>query len=272
MDEVILQERLFDAPWGDPSFRRLPGMRPVAADDWLRVDEVYARQMALRDWFLAERRGEVVAALPKAREAAGEVLDLVLETLARRADFAVRAEAVTRPDGFVVPVVREDPFGTVGRLLQEDMCLLEKRGEEHVLTGAVLIFPSGWTLAQKIGRPLLRIHVPVVPYDAEIGRRVQRLFDGLRPGQPLMRANVPPAAAGGGAETPCGAGGWVSQVGAAVPCPAAADWGGDLHDPHLRRGAGEPDGAGAGGADAPPGLTGLRRGRGCGPPFRSAPA
>ena len=89
MDEVILQERLFDAPWGDPSFRRLPGMRPVGADDWLRVDEVYARQMALRERYLAERRGEVVAELPEAREAAEEVLDLTLESLARRSDFAV---------------------------------------------------------------------------------------------------------------------------------------------------------------------------------------
>jgi hypothetical protein len=190
MDEIILQERLFDAPWGDPSFRRLPGMRPVGADDWLTVDEVYARQMALRDRFLAERRGEVVAELPEAAEAAAEVLELVLATLARRADFTVEPASVTRPDGVTVPVDPGDPFGTVGRLLQEDVCLLQKRGEEHVLTGAVLVFPSGWTLGQKIGRPLLRIHAPVAPYDGEIGRRVQRLFDGLRPGRPLMRANL----------------------------------------------------------------------------------
>jgi hypothetical protein len=154
------------------------------------VDEVYARQMALRDRFLSGRRVEVVAELPEAREAASEMLELTLATLARRADFTVEAGTVTRPDGVVVPVAPDDPFRTVGRLLQEDVCLLEKRSAEHVLTGAVLVFPSGWTLAQKIGRPLLGIHVPVVPYDAEMGRRVQRLFDGLRPGRPLMRANL----------------------------------------------------------------------------------
>ena len=187
---MILQDRLFDAPWDDPSFRRLPGMRPVGADDWILVDEAHARQMALRERYLAERRGEVVAALPEAGEAAAEMLEAVLALLARRDDFAVAAAAVTRPDGVVVPVDRDDPFGTVGRLVQEDICLLEKRGAEHVLTGAVLIFPSGWTLAQKIGRPLLRIHAPVVPYDAGIAARVQRLFDGLRPDRPLMRANL----------------------------------------------------------------------------------
>ena len=190
MDEVILQERLFDAPWGDASFLRLPGMRPVGADDWMLVDEVHARQMALRDRFLAGRRAEVVAALPEAREATAEMLDLVLGTLARRADYRVGSGSVTRPDGVEVPIARDDTFGTVGRLVQEDVCLLERRGAEHVLTGAVLVFPSGWTLAQKIGRPLLRIHEPVAAYDADIGRRVQRLFDGLRPGRPLMRANL----------------------------------------------------------------------------------
>lgn len=190
MDEVILQDRLFEAPWEDASFRRMPGMRPVGPDDWMLVDEVHARQMALRDRYLATRRSDVVADLPGAREAAAELLEFTLATLARRGDFAVGPQAVTRPDGVTVPVRPDDPFGTIGRLLQEDVCLLEKRGAEHVLTGAVLIFPSGWTLAQKIGRPLLRIHVPVASYDAEMGRRVQRLFDGLRPGRPLMRANL----------------------------------------------------------------------------------
>jgi hypothetical protein len=190
MDEIILQERLFDAPWGDASFRRLPGMRPVGADDWMLVDEVYARQMALRDRFLAERREEVLAELPEAREAAAELLELALGTLARRADFAVDGDRVMRPDGVEVTVRPEDPFGTLGRLLQEDLCLLQKQGAEHVLTGAVLIFPSGWTLAEKIGRPLLRIHRPVSEYDEDVGRRVQRLFDGLQPGRPLLRANL----------------------------------------------------------------------------------
>ncbi len=190
MDDVILNERLFDAPWDDPSFRRLPGMRPVGADEWILVDEAYAPQMALRDRYLAERRAEVVAALPEAGAVAAEMLDVVLSTLARRPDFAVGTRVVTRPDGVEVPVDPSDPFGTAGRLVQEDLCLLERRGDAHVLTGAVLVFPSGWTLSQKIGRPLPRIHVPVPSYDEEMARRVQRLFDGLKSGRPLMRANL----------------------------------------------------------------------------------
>ena len=59
-----------------------------------------------------------------------------------------------------------------------------------MLTGAVLCFPSSWTLADKLGKPLLRIHAPVASYDAQMGARVQRMFDAIRPEQPLWRANL----------------------------------------------------------------------------------
>jgi len=190
MDALILQDRLPDAPWRESSFRRLPGMRAIGPDDWVFVDGAYRAQMRLREDLLAARRDDVLAVLPEAVPAADEVLELALDVLVRRPEFDVTAGAVLRPDGRAVAIARDDPLGTVGRILQEDVCILEKQGDEHVLTGAVLVFPSGWTLAQKLGRPLLRIHRPVAEYDGDVGRRVQRLFDGLRVGRPLMRSNL----------------------------------------------------------------------------------
>jgi hypothetical protein len=45
-------------------------------------------------------------------------------------------------------------------------------------------------LGEKLGRPLLGIHIPVASYDPDLARRVQRLFDAIRPEQPLWRANA----------------------------------------------------------------------------------
>jgi hypothetical protein len=67
---------------------------------------------------------------------------------------------------------------------------LQKQGDEHVLTGAVLCFPASWTLAEKFMKPLVRIHKPVDSYDANIAKRVQRLFDGVRVGRPVWRFNA----------------------------------------------------------------------------------
>ncbi|QQA44289.1 heme-dependent oxidative N-demethylase family protein [Pelagovum pacificum] len=168
---------------------RLPKMAPVRGA-WVQVDGTYAAQIAERQR-LAALHGEAVQRIePGAEDAVAELFDLVLDTLADDARFGRAGTAIVTPDGRQVEPDRGKPFETLNALLSEDLCLLDKRGEEHVLIAASLCFPAGWTLAQKIGRPLMRIHQPVPPYDDDIGRRVQRFFDGVRPGQPLWRANL----------------------------------------------------------------------------------
>ena len=122
-------------------------------------------------------------------EAKQEVLDEILAQLRRRPSYRVEATMVQRPDGVRVPLAG-DPLLNAARLVQEDLCLHEKRGGEHVLTAAVMCFPASWTLREKIGRPLSAVHWPVEEYDADVAKRVQRLFDGIRAGRPMWRFNV----------------------------------------------------------------------------------
>ncbi|MBD3664506.1 DUF3445 domain-containing protein [Sulfitobacter sp. TSTF-M16] len=182
---LILQNDLPDAQRG-PS--RLPGIAPCAPDDWLRVDEAYAAQMGYRAALLAERREDVIWCDPAAMSAAQEVLKEALMLLPGLG-FRVDGSAVHRPDGQRIKVDFDAPLNTLGQLVQEDICILEKRGDQHVLTGAVVCFPANWRLADKVGRPLTDIHVPVEDYDTDIARRVQRLFDGVQAGRPLWRFN-----------------------------------------------------------------------------------
>ena len=189
MTDAILQSRLPFAPWMDPRTARRPGILPVQGDDGLRVDAAFAAQMAERDARIRATPDLVHALLPEAEPAAQELLDLVLDRLARTPGYHLDADAVTRPDGVRVPLDRRQPMITAGRLVQEDLCLLAHDGTEHRLTAAILCFPASWTLAQKIGRPMTTIHVPVDPYTADIAKRVQRLFDAIRPEQPLWRMN-----------------------------------------------------------------------------------
>ena len=179
----ILQTALPFAPWMDPRTNRLPGVLPLEGDDWLRVDEAFGAQMAERDRLLAGMPDLVHALLPQAVPAATELYRRVLARLAAEPGYDVQPDRVLRPDGVTVPL---DPSQS---LVQEDLCLLEAEGDEHVLTGANLCFPASWTLAQKIGRPLSAIHIPVPSYDDGITRRVQRMFDAIRPEQPLWRGN-----------------------------------------------------------------------------------
>lgn len=186
----ILQSRLPFAPWMDPRTARLPGILPVEGDDWLRVDDAFAGQMAERDARIRDQLPLVHGLLPGARPAAAELLDRVLQKLAQNPGYRLGADAVQRPDGVAVPLDRAQPLVTAGRLVQEDLCLLEREGDEHLLTGAILCFPASWTLAEKLGHPMTRIHVPVDHYTDDVARRVQRLFDAIRPEQALWRMNA----------------------------------------------------------------------------------
>lgn len=170
----------------DATTRRLPGVVPIAPEDWLIVDDAYAGQMALRDRLAAAARDRVIAQEKGAAPAANALLAFVLERLGHKG-----AEAVRRADGVVVPICHDDPMGTLCRLVAEDLCLMDRReNAEHVLVAAALCFPSGWRLDQKIGRPMAAIHGPVARYNTDVARRVQRLLDGVRPQRGLLRGTA----------------------------------------------------------------------------------
>jgi hypothetical protein len=186
---AVLQSHLPFAPWMDPRTSRLPGVVPLEGEAWLRVDDAFAGQMVERDRLIADHPGIVHALLPEGQAAADELYALVLARLADQPGYHVASSTVTRPDGITVPLDPANPLLTLGRLVQEDLCILQAQGDEHVLVGAILCFPASWTLAQKIGRPLTGIHAPVAPYDDRIAASVQRMFNAIRVEQPLWRAN-----------------------------------------------------------------------------------
>jgi hypothetical protein len=187
---AILHRDMPHAPWRRP--HRLPGIAPLDPDAWILIDEAYAPQMAERDRLIATMPDAVHALLPGARPAADELLARILTELPRLPGFAIHDGVIERPDGVRVRPAPAEPLLTLGRLLPEDFCLLERPpgSDEHVLTGAILCFPARWRLAEKIGRPLIAIHDPVPAYDDGLAPRVQRLFDGIRPETPLWRSNV----------------------------------------------------------------------------------
>ena len=168
--------------------RPLPGIQPVRGH-WLRVDDAYAGQMALREEMLDTRRSEVLWSDPQAAGPARELLAQVLDCLPDFG-FSLSPDHVGCPDGRRIELRRDAPLETLGRLVQCDFCLLDRGADgEHVLKGAVLCFPASWRLDEKAGRPLTAIHAPVAAYDAPMSARVQRLFDGVRAGRPLWRFN-----------------------------------------------------------------------------------
>ena len=131
--ETVLHKSLPFAPWADARTRRLPGILPLDMADWLRVDEVYAGQMRLRDHLIADRPYAVIAQTPQASDAVDELYSFTLSHLPT--GFSRAGDVITRPDGVRVTLDASRPLHSLGRVVQQDLCLMQEDGQgEHLLS------------------------------------------------------------------------------------------------------------------------------------------
>ena len=172
------------------TYPKLPGTRPISPDEWIICDDAFSKQMALRDELIKTRRDKVLAISDQAYESAVELSKMALEFSIKSLGYQKSNDEVIRPDEVSLKIDLSDPMKFLGRLVQNDFCILQKVGEEHVLTAASLCFPASWSLEEKFLKPLIDIHTPVKEYNEEIAKRVQRLFDGLQVSRPVWRFNA----------------------------------------------------------------------------------
>jgi len=75
------------------------------------------------------------------------------------------------------------PIDRCGRLIQEDVCLMERISELWTLTAASVCFPTHWDPISKMGLPLDEIHEPVPRYEQDLkprpGNFMNRISDGM---------------------------------------------------------------------------------------------
>ncbi len=176
-------------PW-----RMAMGLIAAPISTLFEIDSNYAEQMALRRSLLAERHGEVFAALPASASARHAMLALAAAHLpAHHPQWFVRAGSrlLNRLTGEEWDLAAPpcDPLELAGRLVQEDLCLIEPEPTGPRLTAAVLCFPTRWRLAEKLDRPLATIHVPVPFFAERLATPVDRFMVLLKPGKLVERFN-----------------------------------------------------------------------------------
>ena len=167
---MILNSHLPIKAWLDPQTARLPGVGRVAIEDWLTQSDTYAAQMAYRRKLMAAKREAVFLSTPDAEAACEELRDIICA------------------EGGHPKSETEHPLIDAAYHVQEDLCILQKQGESHILTAAVMCFPSSWDPREKISRSIESIHQPV-PEFSDVSEIVERMLSAIRVEQPLRRAN-----------------------------------------------------------------------------------
>lgn len=172
----------------------LMGLIARPPDELIELDERYPDEMAQRRSLLAAQHRDVFAACAGSEQARQETLDRVAALLPRRyPDWFERHGTLlhNRLTGERWKLARPpcDPLELAGRLVQEDLCLIEVSDAGPSLQAAILCAPSRWRLQEKIGRPLAGIHEPVPLYADQLSAPVDRLMRHLKTGKLAERLN-----------------------------------------------------------------------------------
>lgn len=163
-------------------------------DELIELDDRYPDEMAQRRALLSTRHTEVFAACPGSEQARQETLDRIVAVLPARypawfwRDGMRLHNRLTR-ECWDLAHPAHDPLELAGRLVQEDLCLVQVTGAGPVLQAAVLCAPSRWLLHQKIGRPLSDVHGPVPLYAERLSGPVDRFMGHLKAGKLTERLN-----------------------------------------------------------------------------------
>jgi dimethylamine monooxygenase subunit A len=182
------------------------GLQQLDPATWIEVDDHLELYLAEKRRLYRDQTANVLVAEQGTDAAQQEVLDMVLDHLAKyfstipRHPGEGRGPALVRAQGLDVkldPGLRRDDgisksaIATAGLLIQEDLVLMRHSPNGWRLVAASLCFPSAWNLHEKFGRPLHEIHHPVPGFGPSTRNAglIDRMFDNLRVEQPVIRWN-----------------------------------------------------------------------------------
>jgi hypothetical protein len=179
-------------PFSSGPYRMAMDLVTVPEAAWFEIDDRYAEEMAEKRRLMSTAPGDVFAAMAESDSARAEALELVAAALtAHHPDwFDQHGSALSnRLTGESWDARLIDPLELAGRLIQEDLCLIQNREEGPVFTAASLCFPSRWRLLDKIGKPLAAVHGPVPQYANRLAGPVDRFMRHVKPGHIASRLN-----------------------------------------------------------------------------------
>ncbi len=146
------------------------GLAPIPHSRWLEGSR--GDPAPRKDALLAAAPDDVWGEAQGSRTGQAEALDLVARWLG----------VASEPSG-------DRPLLRAARLVEDDLCLMEKRAGAWTLTAASLCSASFFTPAEAVGKALHELHAPVPGFNDRFLARVARIFDHLATDQILERRN-----------------------------------------------------------------------------------
>ena len=161
-------------------FKWRMGVTPLNLEQWLLVDQERDTDLEEIGQLIDAHRDAIIYCEPSAYEGCDELSIEVLQHL-QQIDH-LKTLKIDQQEG-------QAPIETIRRVVQEDLCLLERRPEGWTMTACAVAIPTQWDVPSKYGKTLDVIHEPVPRYDTDLSQPMGTFFDRLRPEAPVWRAN-----------------------------------------------------------------------------------
>lgn len=144
----------------DASHRLAMNLRPGDAAGYWRDSEEAEETLAERRRWLMEHPERYLRVLPEGREEVNEALAWIMKVLGRPESTPEHAAMTLEPDWLV---------------------LSGDAAHAHPVLGGAVVFPSGWSLEEKMGRPLHEVHAPVPGLQQALGASISTFLSRVAP-------------------------------------------------------------------------------------------
>jgi len=170
------------------------GLKPINEENWLEIDDKFKNEINLKKSLLSSKKKEVLQSSSDSQAAQEELLELITNHLEEyhsdKYDFDGKIIHVKATKESIDLLSKElVPIETASLLVQEDLILMNPRGDKFYLEAASLSAPSHWSLTDKFSKNLMNIHEGVPSYKEKIGNRVNQIFNKLPTDKILERLN-----------------------------------------------------------------------------------
>ena len=183
-----MPERDWSELFPDRDYRFLMRLKQGDPADFFRPSPEYTDAIAERRLWLGDTPERYGALYEEGKS-------LLAETRELAGKWGTLPEFLPQPDSSIEPGWQD--LLLLGRNWETDFLLLKVDGEKPPrLVAGCVCFPSSWSLAEKMGRPVDFIHEPVPGLNSSIGGAISTFLNKLRPDIAWLRANWGLAAVG----------------------------------------------------------------------------
>ena len=170
------------------------GLGAIAFADWIQYEDDFADRINEKQNLINKKGKQVLGAMPGSLAAQQELLGLALKNIQQHhADrFIISDDEVVSKNNnkrYAIADYENNPLELVSYLVADDYCLLKEDGEDYKLVAASVCAPTWWTLAEKMGKPLARIHAPIAGLEDKIGRMIRHFLQNLKIEECYQRSN-----------------------------------------------------------------------------------